>query len=70
MLLLMVLAVTSLVSSSPTCDGILSSGQCHQIYSPDCGVGQRLFRGQTGVSCDCDVAEVQYSDELSNLVKK
>ena len=66
-LLLMFAVATGLVSASPRCDGLLSSGQCHQIYSPVCGVGQRLFSGgPSGVQCDCDVTKVQlYSVSLS-----
>ena len=42
--------VTGLVSASPSprCDGLLYSGQPSvQIYSPVCGLAQRLFSAQS-----------------------
>ena len=68
----MLLAVTGMVSASPRCEGLLSSGQqCHQVYSPDCGVGQRHFLAQSGeVYCDCDVTEVEITTNTTiNTIK-
>jgi len=46
--------------SLKSCDGILYQGKCEtDVYSPNCGVGQRLYSSRPGEEgyCGCDTAE-------------